>query len=78
MNTEAQRSRREEFMQRRPALARAATRRVFFYLDGALCELGTRFFLHFFERAGFYNNLIRIAVKEFWNRRLNSLPVVRW
>lgn len=31
-----------------------------------------------FPNLGFHNNLIRIAVKEFWNRPFNPLPMMRW
>jgi hypothetical protein len=31
-----------------------------------------------FPNLGFHNNLIRITCKEFWNRPLNPLPMMKW
>jgi hypothetical protein len=31
-----------------------------------------------FPNLGFHNNLIRITRKEFWNRPLNPLPMMKW
>jgi hypothetical protein len=31
-----------------------------------------------FPNLGFHNNLVRIAMKEFWKRPLNPLPMMKW
>jgi hypothetical protein len=31
-----------------------------------------------FPNLGFHGNLMRITFKEFWNRPLNPLPMMKW
>jgi hypothetical protein len=31
-----------------------------------------------FPNLGFHGNLMRITIKEFWNRPLNPLPMMKW